>query len=291
MSSGRSRSWAMIFTMISCLCYTSLVVAGTRVRVELSRTGSSCDGPHTSVVVAGAQCCLNVSIVPSPGSVKAPFTGFVDSPPPWLRLEFGYNLDRSSELRPSSELYAAVHPRYFLSDIRRDLNQSVGPDAFVGEYPYSPTYQFVVTIPPEASGQVIWARVLVDDPPYGPLYVPTYMTNEWSNVDSVAVLAPCGRDDEARVLSSRVSYSRFTDGYERALELEDSMLAAGWTVALEAAYESAMHIGKYDSALRYLDLIWQNRATIGSWGYRDMDEEQYRRTRQMILDRKNTQEQ
>ncbi len=181
--------------------------------------------------------------------------------PSWLEVEF--DLDATpSTFDPDQDVYELCQPEYFVID-ERARTQGSDAHSLTSALDQS-TYYFQIEVPEELVGRTLCVRAHLAPPPYGPI-VSTGNPIE-RNFDSRAIETPCSAADTNRIGESMVITAFYKEDIARGILVTDSLLDQGWKSerGLRKAYLAAKNWERYESALTYLDIFYQNFGFFGA---------------------------
>jgi hypothetical protein len=209
-------------------------------------SGSECKTQMHDAQLAGSQSDIVLNVRDE--SFNPSYRGLPSGPPAGLILTVGLRSSRSDSFVPSPILLQRIHPEFYITNqqVRNDSDFQAGYE--IGENNMRPSYHFLITIPSDIAGNDLCISAALDDPVFGHL--------EASCCNPI--VAPCTAEDGNQVLGTYVCFAYKSGNPARAVALTDSLMATGWHwwTALIWAQISAQHIGRYDRALAYLDLLY-----------------------------------
>ena len=290
-------SFFMAMTLFIVTCGN--LDAKTDITIDIGGlNGSTCqESPNSEVIVAGSMCGVAVSIIPRPRTEDLPFSGFTETKPDWLSLEFGRiegeTYDR--EFIVDKNLTSLLNPVYYLNHEQAEVNQrwqnGIEPTGFSKRL----VCHFQFKIPDSFQDPAICVRAIVSNPLFGEL---SQQSGPFVyNMKCIDVVLPCSEEDETQVLASEVcfAYRRRDDLY--AIQLAKDLIEQGRTtfVGLRDAMSAARSIKDYNSELLLLDAMYSKFGYIRNLGDQpvpvDNQEESYMKMRQLILHKIAEQEQ
>jgi len=172
-------------------------------------------------------------------------------------LEAALDLPQGNPFIPNKSLIEQLNPERFLSQVNRSAEKRflLDPSTFA-EHEWLNAKCFVLTVPPALAGHTLSFRVRFEDDGQNSISTATA---------PIYIIAPCDRNDTARIVASRIYEANTTGNYRRGVEIADSMLKCGLTDASGWDYAEAMARGleMYDKALSYLQRIYEDFGVLG----------------------------
>lgn len=280
------------FSAFAIFCSALLVpmidaTSMTRVKIEVTELGTSCSGyDKFRSTVAGSMGVITVTVTPT-SDHDLPFTGFSETPPSWLALEFGYGSHEN--FMPSQSLKGLLEPKYYLDDPQVRTNEYWQQGRQLEKSDTYNFYFFSINVPEELGGESICIRAVLKDPPYGPIVMDHFPNQPPPIYRSIDIISPCTREDSILSIESLVACTYKMRDFERTITLTDSLTSIGWRVGYHDARSAARRLGRFDDMLRFFDLIYETDGTVipnfsgGSLKSHDEEERFYNESRRGLL--------
>jgi hypothetical protein len=220
------------------------------------------------------------------------YTGITDwTWPEGLEIKVSSSSSLAGPFVPSATLREHLRLEYYVT-ATQSLEDSLWRTR--GQRPTmpAPQYRFAFRVPPEVAGSYLCVDAEWNHPRYG------YLKAE--KPSCVKIVAPCSEEAQHEAWTSEVCMASEQRRDEWAIALADSFVAMGWSNlrGLLDAGAAAKRIGRYDDAVRFLDICFERNHTINILAEKPFpvapsgaDRRLYEQARARIIDLKTQQEQ
>jgi hypothetical protein len=262
--SRMTKKFSLLLLVLTCLFITYLSAsAASKAKLDitfLAETNTPCDSNAALVCYTGGVYDLIVQVFPANEKDANDYKGVTDWKwPKDLVIKVGKNAKEDNTFKALPALLEKLHLDYYVTRSQAEDDSTFkATGKFDPLFNNSLEYHFSMQVPDTLAGSFLCCTAEWKHPKYG--LIKTDMPI------CVKVLKPCNKQAE-NDLSTRLIRSACDQRKDSvAIALADKFIAAGWRdqIGLLNAKQAAESAGRFDDAIRYLDLCFETYHTVSA---------------------------